>query len=84
MLFFALHALYLWRWLGAVRGTAEEAFRYINLDWASLNGGDILGSGWLVDGISSDGVDEFPGERMETEERAPSTKRLDLPAFKRF
>ena len=45
MLFFAPHALYLWRWLGAVRGTAEEAFRYINLDWASLNGGDILGSG---------------------------------------
>ena len=81
MLFFVLHALYLWRWLGAVRGTAEEAFHDLGLGWGSLNGGDILGSSWLVDGISSDGVDEFPGERMETGE---GTKCLDLPALKRF
>lgn len=81
MLFFVLRALYLWRWLGAVRGTAEEAFHYLGLGWGSLNGGDILGSSWLVDGISSDGVDEFPGERMETGE---GTKCLDLPALKRF
>lgn len=67
---------------GSCQRYCEEAFHFISLDWGGLNGGDILGSGWLVDAVSSDGVDGFTGERMEAEGGSP--RHLDLPALKGF
>lgn len=63
---------------GSCQRYCEEAFHFISLDWGGLNGGDILGSGWLVDAVSSDGVDEFTGERMEAEEGAPGAWTFQL------